>query len=127
MNSNRDELQSFINANPEVVEETASTTEAQNSIDKLSLDKYETELLLSERKEIIKMRSHWSKWLLLAMMLIVLFDMVIITLLGLHIISFQADYIIPTFIVDSLIKTLGLAYIVVNFLFNIESVGKSKK
>ncbi len=70
-----------------------------------------------EKGDILKMRRLWSKSLLASIMFIVLFDSAIILGLGLHLISFEAEYLVPAFIIENLIKVFGLAYIVVNFLF----------
>lgn len=69
------------------------------------------------------MRSRWSFWILASIIAITLFDFFIVAGLGFGFIHFDQQFIIPAFIGESLIKTIGLAYIVVNFLFNKDSIG----
>jgi len=78
-------------------------------------------LRAEERKNIIEMRKNWSRWMLFCIVFIVLFDVVLISLLGFHVISFESQWVIPAFIADNLAKVLGLAAIIVKFLFGKDS------
>lgn len=98
----------------------AGQLSAQQIADDLETARIEAQLRAEERRDIIKMRKSWSKWILICIVSIVFFDFLIISLLGLGVISFQG-LVVPAIIADSLIKVLGLAMIVVNFLFNKES------
>ena len=83
----------------------------------------DAQLKLKERQELIGMRGKWSSGVLALLVLIVFSDLAFIWALGFGIISFSNDLIVPAFIADSLIKTIGLAAIIVGFLFNKDSVG----
>jgi len=80
-----------------------------------------------ERSNIIDMRSNWSFWILFCIVLIVVFDAALVLLLGSHTLSFESPWAIPAFIIDSLAKVLGLAAIIVKFLFGKDSFGKLKQ
>ncbi len=72
---------------------------------------------IEEKREIIAMRKSWSTWILRSIIAIIAFDFLIIILIGIKLLNFEG-YIVPIFITESLIKVLGLAIIIVNFLFN---------
>lgn len=91
------------------------------NIDVLELEKKKAEVMVQERKDIISMRRNWSWGILTAIISIVLFDFFIITAVGFGWMMFSETYLVPMFIAESLIKIVGLAYIVVNFLFNKDS------
>ncbi len=88
----------------------------------LEFDKARIELLIREKDEIIRMRRMWSITILVAIIGITVFDIIVITLLGIGLMRFSEGYIVPAFIAESLLKTLGLAAIVVNFLFDHKSL-----
>lgn len=92
----------------------------------LQREKNQTQLDIKERIEIIRMRGVWSYWLLGVIVAIVFFDFVVILAVGFKWIIFDKSYIVPFFVGESLIKTLGLALIVVRFLFNEKFISKSK-
>lgn len=97
-------------------EVSVDTKEITKSLDQTKNDTiYAIEA--KEKGDILKMRRLWSKWLLGLIVFIVLFDSFIIIGLGFNIIQFTAEYLVPAFIVENLVKVFGLAYIVVNFLF----------
>lgn len=93
----------------EPIEKITSYTETNRK--KILLD-------LQEKQDILKMRYRWSNWLLGVIVAIVGIDFVIIFFVGFELINFHSDIFMPLFIGDSLIKTLGLAIIVVKFLFD---------
>jgi len=83
-------------------------------------------LLAQEKQDIIAMRKKWSGWILLCIVLIVIYDMVMIPLIGVGVFAPQdegAKWLIGLLITENLAKVLGLAYIVVNWLFSGDSVG----
>lgn len=92
-----------------------------NEYSKLEEDSEEQRTKLEEWKSIIEMRKRWSTWILGAIILVLVFDIVFILLLGFDLISYK-NGIVPVFATEGLIKVVGLAYIVVNFLFNKDSI-----
>lgn len=94
---------------------------------KIELEKLsaESELDADEQSDIIRMRNRWSNWLLGALLVIMGFDLILITLVGFNVWSFEGK-VLPIFIFDSLLKVIGLAYIVVNFLFNKDFIARRK-
>lgn len=70
-----------------------------------------------EKRDIIAMRKRWSAWILACIVIIVVFDISLVTALGFHLITFTEEYLAPTFIGESLLQIFILAYIVVTFLF----------
>lgn len=82
-----------------------------------------SKLRAEERQNIIDMRRDWSVWVLRCIVAIVATDILGMFLLGFHVLSFDSQWFVPTFIADSLVKVLGLAFIIVRFLFGKESVG----
>src|SRR3989338_3045481 len=85
---------------------------------KLETDRAKITAWLDEQKSIGVMRQQWSRWLLLCIVAVIFFDFIFITLLGFKILSFYNQKVILSFIGENLIKIAGLAYIVVNFLFD---------
>lgn len=75
------------------------------------------ELDAREHVEVMNMRWHWSFWILLCVIAILVFDIVFVVLVGSGILKYPHDWIVPVFVVDSLIKVLGLAMIIVKYLF----------
>ncbi|MFH1523188.1 MAG: hypothetical protein ABIE43_05235 [Patescibacteria group bacterium] len=100
--------------------------EAEEKYDNLQKRRNNAILTIKERKEIIKMRRHWSYWLLGVIIAVVIFDFFVILAVGFKWMSFQSNVIVPVFVGESLIKTLGLAFIVVNFLFNEKTFNSEK-
>jgi len=70
------------------------------------------------RKDVLEMRKQWSFVLLLLITVIVLYDLWFTTALGANWIQFTDNNLIVYFILENLAKIGGLAYIVVNFLFD---------
>ncbi|MEK7102314.1 MAG: hypothetical protein AAB579_01035 [Patescibacteria group bacterium] len=81
-------------------------------------------ILATERLKIIEMRSSWSTWLLRVIIGIVVFDFFVIVAVGYGWMTFKSDFIVPFFVGESFFKTIGLAVIVVRYLFNKEGDGK---
>ena len=70
------------------------------------------------RRDILSMRKQWSFSLLLLIITIVVYDLWFITALGKGWIQFTDNKLVVYFILENLAKIGGLAYIVVNFLFD---------
>lgn len=84
----------------------------------------DAELKAQEKKELILMRGRWSTGVFLLLIFIIVTDTLFIYAVGLGWLHFENSFIIPTFIGEGLIKTIGLAYIIVRFLFNKDSIGE---
>ncbi len=80
-----------------------------------------------ERRDLIRFRERWSNWTLSFVGLIVFSNVLIVFLMGFGILRFENQNIIPYFVGDSVIKTIGLAYIIVHFLFSKDSMDDGKK
>ena len=70
------------------------------------------------RRDVLKMRKQWSYVLLALIASIVFYDLWFSTALGRGWIVFADTNLISYFILENLAKIAGLAYIVVNFLFD---------
>jgi len=90
----------------------------KSQLDQTSAD---AELRAIEKAELIAMRGKWSMSVLVILAFIVITDTFFIYAVGLGWLNFSNNYVIPAFIGEGLIKTIGLAYIIVNFLFNKDS------
>lgn len=97
----------------------------EKSIHELEIDRRNAEIEAREQEDIIQMRRAWSRWLLACIVGLVIFDAIIILSLGLGLMSFAQDYLVPVFIGESLLKIFGLAFIVVEFLFNKNALEKA--
>lgn len=93
------------------------TLDLASKINDLEDAKIEGEDKALERKDIREMRRSWSKWILRAILVIIAFDLVIVFFAGFGWMKFEG-VILPIFIGESLIQVLGLAVIIVGFLFN---------
>lgn len=92
---------------------------------KLELEREISEAMLAarERADLIGMRKSWSEWTLFVIVSVTVFDMALILLIGTESLKFDNNLQITFFIGESLIKVLGLAFLIVNFLFNHKSLG----
>lgn len=91
--------------------------EANSLLSYLEAKKREADIEAQESLDIIKMRKSWSTWMLITIVSINVFDFAVVILAGLSILKFEG-WIMPVFIGDTLLKTIGLAVIIVNFLFD---------
>jgi hypothetical protein len=82
----------------------------------------EAELAATEQHDIIAMRGRWSKIILWTIVGINVLDAVVVICSGLGWLHYDQGLTVPLFVADSLLKTLGLAAIIVAFLFNKSSV-----
>ncbi len=117
MDTERKQLLDAFRDRPDILVDLVS---ADNETKKAELEskREQTAALLQEKKEINRMRASWSRWLLICIVSIVSFDFLLIALLGLNIWTFEDQRLILAFIIEGLIKITGLAYIVVNYLFD---------
>ena len=74
--------------------------------------------ILEERKELRGMRIRWSNWTLGCIVAIVCFDFIIVGAAGLGWIKFSNNYVLPAFLAESIINVIGLAVIIVKYLFS---------
>lgn len=96
-------------------------------LENLESARLDAKIKAEERRDILRMRRSWSMWILVSILAIVAFDIFVVLALGFGWIQFQQDYILPTFIAESLLKIFGLALIVVKFLFNKEDLMQSEE
>ncbi|MBP9748662.1 hypothetical protein KBD18_00500 [Patescibacteria group bacterium] len=83
----------------------------------LEKERKEAELDQKEHIEVMKMRGAWSSWILRCVIGIVVFDVLFVVGVGRNWLKYDQGWIVPVFVADSLIKVLGLAIIIVGFLF----------
>lgn len=100
--------------------------ESQRIYQQLEDQKINIKLNFKERSDIIEMRGSWSKCILGAILAVIGVDIIVIFLVGFHYMVFSDVYTLPVFIGESLLKTLGLAFIIVNFLFGKNSLGNNR-
>lgn len=117
-NIDKETILKFLKEDPELTKLPAEIGKIQNRLDWENL---EAEIKAQEKMNIIEMRKKWSEWILGCIVGIVIFDGVVIFLLGLNVIEFNG-HLAPIFIGESLLKMFGLAYVVVKFLFTKESL-----
>ena len=98
--------------------------ELEKKFSQLERNKNEAQILAQERLDIMGMRKMWSKWLLVVIISIVAFDFFVILAVGFEWMKFSEGYIVPFFVGESFLKTIGLALIVVGFLFNKDNILK---
>ena len=109
------------------IKEAVSSMSAGDELDeeqrRLELQALGTQYKLDadEKTDIIRMRRRWSNLLLGALLFLIGFDVVLIIFVGFGWWSFEGRAL-PLFVVDGLVKVIGLALIVVNFLFDKDSL-----
>lgn len=99
-----------------VIEESAQTD--------VSYDIKIHELGLRERIEFLDFRKEWSRNLLLLVIFIVVFNSLFLITIGLGWLRFQDEWLVRIIFTGSFIEVLGLAKIVVEFLFRDHEVKK---
>jgi hypothetical protein len=95
------------------------------SLGVLNEDRDMAEVMLEREWGINNMRQLWSNWLLTVIIFIVVFDAVFVLMLGFEWVKFTNENLVVYFLLESLVKIGGLAYIVVNFLFDRNSNKKN--
>ena len=80
-----------------------------------------------EMEALQEMRGSWSTWILRCIVWIVLFDFIVVTCVGTGLMKFDG-ITLPIFLGESIVKVIGLALVIVGFLFSKDSfLGKSEK
>ncbi len=102
---------------PDLTMDVVEDSEAQNLFFDLQNQRARFDLLLQEYQDIIGMRQTWSTWILRCVLAIVAFDILLMILIGVGALKYSNDWVVPAFIGDSLIKVIGLAIIIVGYLF----------
>lgn len=102
--------QTALPAIEETVTEEALAEEAKYKI-KLQ------QLQLKEKSEFLEFRKQWSKNLLTLVILIVIFNALFLVAVGLKWLTFLDEWLVRIIITGSFVEVLGLAKIVVDFLF----------
>jgi uncharacterized membrane protein (DUF485 family) len=75
------------------------------------------ELRLKEKIEFLSFRKQWSTYLLSLVVAIVLFNAGFLLLIGMKALTFQDEWLVRIIFAGSFVEVLGLAKIVVDFLF----------
>lgn len=75
------------------------------------------ELRLKEKAEFLNFRRQWSTYLLLLVVCIVLFNAGFLIAIGLRFLAFEDEWLVRIIFTGSFVEVLGLAKIVVDFLF----------
>jgi hypothetical protein len=70
-----------------------------------------------ENRGIIKMRNRWSNAILALIVMIVIFDMILVWLVGIRVWSFNNTSIVIAVIADNFLKIVGLGYLITTELF----------
>lgn len=100
-------------------------TEIYSNEDEIKIERMRVELdtLHSSRQQIMKLRARWSYFILLLLLLIVLYEAILVVLIGLDILVFvDYEWLIEIVIGGSIAQILGLPIIVAKFLFNPKSL-----
>jgi len=74
-------------------------------------------LVLEEKSDFLSLRKWWSKALLIVVYIIVVFDMVFLVLVGLGVLQYHDEWLVRLILAGNFVEVLGLAKIVVDFLF----------
>ncbi len=75
------------------------------------------ELRLREKSEFLAFRKQWSRYLLILVIAIVVFNAIFLIAVGKGWLRFQDEWLVRIIITGSFVEVLGLAKIVVDFLF----------
>lgn len=78
------------------------------------------ELKLQEKEEFLGFRKRWSKYLLTLVVFIVLFNALFLIAVGKSWLRFNDEWLVRIIVTGSFVEVLGLARIVVQFLFSNE-------
>jgi len=70
-----------------------------------------------ENKDILKIRHRWADWILFLIVLIVLFDMLLVILIGTKQFDFTDPSIVIAVITDNFLKIVGLGYLITREIF----------
>ena len=97
-----------------IIEETV-ILDASTDLEKLKLQ-LET-LKLQEKSEFLTYRKQWSIYLLTLVIAIVAFNAMFLVTIGLGWLQFEDEWLVRIIFTGSFVEVLGLAKIVVDFLF----------
>lgn len=111
------ELQQSQAAQKEVI-----TKPTKKSLESLKSQQLYSEIKAEALKDVVDMRYRWSDWILKIIIIVTFFDIFIVLMIGFRLMKFDAGYIVPIIIGESLIKIIGLALVVVKFLFDEKSM-----
>jgi hypothetical protein len=75
------------------------------------------ELRLKEKSEFLNFRRQWSTYLLSLVVIIVVFNALFLIAIGMKILQFDDEWLVRIIFTGSFVEVLGLAKIVVDFLF----------
>lgn len=92
------------------------TIQAAQEIDVMIKLKLE-ELRIQEKAEFLQFRKNWSKNLLYLVIFIVIFNAAFLIAVGMKWLVFLDEWLVRIIITGSFVEVLGLAKIVVDFLF----------
>lgn len=117
----RDEAMKLVDGAAGTNKSPVEVLDLASKINSLEDAKIDGEDRANVRKDIREMRKRWSEWILRAIVAIIFFDFVVVFCVGLGWMRFDSQVILPVFIGESLVQTLGLAVIIVRFLFHNDS------
>ncbi|MFW5703237.1 MAG: hypothetical protein ACOCXQ_00175 [Patescibacteria group bacterium] len=75
------------------------------------------ELRLREAREFLNFRKSWSNKLLWLVIMIVIFNAIFLLMVGFKVLTYEDEWLVRIIITGGFIEVLGLAKIVVEFLF----------
>ncbi|MCB9811007.1 MAG: hypothetical protein H6779_04750 [Candidatus Nomurabacteria bacterium] len=118
----RNELLDAFKERPDVLVDFIAT-DTRKQRDEQENIKHLAEIQREREQDINSMRKKWSFWLLVAILFVILFDSILILLLGFEFkgFGFSDERLVFAFVLEHLVKIGGLAYIVINFLFDKEN------
>ncbi|CAN5243815.1 hypothetical protein BH09PAT2_BH09PAT2_07380 [soil metagenome] len=99
---------------PPAIEETVIDDAQQIS---KNLESQLAELRLREKSEFLAFRKQWSRYLLMLVIAIVVFNALFLVAVGKKWLQFNDEWLVRVIITGSFVEVLGLAKIVVDFLF----------
>lgn len=109
-----DILQRIDNVPDQIKDDSVIEATTEQKVIKKSLD---TDVKISELRNIIELRQLWGKCLLRIISVILIGNMGVVYLTGFRLLTFTGNTL-PTFVASNLAETFALCIIVVKFLFN---------
>jgi len=114
-NINIDEAASLVQQAPQTL---ANVEKFEKNESLLQYQSLRLQAILQERSELRSMRIRWSNWILWCIVAIVAFDLLVVAGAGLDLLHFSNAFELPAFLAQSLINIIGLAVIIVKYLFS---------
>jgi len=99
------------------MEEKEEVAIEQTTFADANMELEELRLKIQEKSEFLSYRKQWSKYLLLLLVAIVVFNAAFLVSIGLGWLTFADEWLVRIIITGSFVEVLGLAKIVVDFLF----------